>query len=447
MDNTEKCGGPVRAEGIFVNFRSFLSSNGLFDLKYSGPFLSWRGQRHSHLVRCRLDRAISNSAWAELFPACRSQYLKFERSDHRPLLSFLNTAAKRGNKLFRFDRRLKKNLEIKQLIHEVWNAQDNLAVEFRLAKCRKAICNWSKTHHENCSKALETLKQRLEEAMTDQSADEELIREINKKLLLLYKAEEEFWKQRSRILWLTLGDSNTGYFRATTKGRKAKNRMSVIENDEGVPFFEEEHISEVICKYYSSLFTSLPYDGTRTVDKALKPCVTREQNEKLTTIPTAKEIREATFAIHRDKAPGPDGLSACFFQANWETVGPAVVEEIQSFFTTSNLARQINNTVVRLIPKTATAKIVEDYRPIALCNVYYKIISKLLSLRLKPVLAGIISENQSAFIPGRAIADNVLITHEVLHFLKNSKAEKNAQWLLKQTCQRPMIEWSGALYL
>lgn len=94
VDNTEKCGGPVRAEGTFVNFRSFLSSNGLFDLKYSGPFLSWRGQRHSHLVRCRLDRAISNSVWAELFPACRSQYLKFEGSDHRPLLSFLNTARK-----------------------------------------------------------------------------------------------------------------------------------------------------------------------------------------------------------------------------------------------------------------------------------------------------------------------------------------------------------------
>ena len=93
VDNTEKCGGPVRAEGTSVNFRSFLSSNGLFDLKYAGPFLSWRGQRHSHLVRCRLDRAISNSAWAELFPACRSQYLKFEGSDHRPLLSFLNTAA------------------------------------------------------------------------------------------------------------------------------------------------------------------------------------------------------------------------------------------------------------------------------------------------------------------------------------------------------------------
>ena len=267
--------------------------------------------------------------------------------------------------------------------------------------------------------------------MSAPTTDEELIREINKKLLHLYKAEENFWKQRSRQLWLTLGDSNTWYFHATTKGRKAKNRMSVLENEEGVPFYEEEQISQVICNYYSTLFTATNLDSSPTVAKALKPCVSRDQNEKLRAIPSAQEIKEATFAIHPDKAPGPDGFSACFFQANWETVGPAVVEETRSFFTSGILAQSINKTVVRLIPKITTAKRVEEYRPIALCNVYYKIISKLLSLRLKPVLASIISENQSAFIPGRAISDNVLITHEVLHFLKNSKAEKKCTMAVK----------------
>lgn len=84
----------------------------------------------------------------------------------------------------------------------------------------------------------------------------------------------------------------------------------------------------------------------------------------------------------------------------------------------------MNNTHVRLIPKSTEAKTVADYRPIALCNVFYKIISKFLSLRLKTVLEVIISENQSAFIPGRVISDNVLITHEVLHYLKTSQAEK-----------------------
>lgn len=95
VDNNEKAGGPERAEGTFCAFRTFLSTNDLFDLKHSGNFLSWRGKRGTHLVHCWLDRAISNSDWTKLYPSCRSQYLPYEGSDHRPLLSFLDTTRKR----------------------------------------------------------------------------------------------------------------------------------------------------------------------------------------------------------------------------------------------------------------------------------------------------------------------------------------------------------------
>lgn len=72
IDNSEKRGGPARAEGTFTAFRTFLSENDLFDLKHSGNALSWRGKRGTHLVRCRLDRAMSNPEWMDLFPSCRS---------------------------------------------------------------------------------------------------------------------------------------------------------------------------------------------------------------------------------------------------------------------------------------------------------------------------------------------------------------------------------------
>jgi len=156
-------------------------------------------------------------------------------------------------------------------------------------------------------------------------------------------------------------------------------------------------------------------------------------NDSLTCLPTALEIKQACFSIHPDKAPSPDGFSASFFQTNWNTISDEVTSEIQAFFISGLLPQKINHTHVRLIPKILVPQKVSNYRPIALCSVYYKIIVKLLAKRLKPVLHKCISENQSAFVPQRAISDNVLITHEALHYLKHSGATKKCHWKLKRT--------------
>lgn len=280
--------------------------------------------------------------------------------------------------------------------------------------------------------------------MSASSADGALISSLNLQLLTTYKAEEEFWKQRSRQLWLTLGDRNTGYFHASTKGRRARNRISVIEDENGVPMVEDEQIASTISAYFTKIFTSSNPPAADVVSRALDPCITEAMNTTLISIPMAQEIKDALFAIRPDKAPGPDGFSASFFQTNWDVVGPAITMEIQNFFTTGAIPFAINETHIRLIPKITSPKTVADYRPIALCNVYYKVISKLLSIRLKPILQDVISENQSAFVPDRAISDNVLITHEVLHFLKISGATKHCTMAVKTDISKAYdrLEWS-----
>lgn len=104
--------------------------------------------------------------------------------------------------------------------------------------------------------------------------------------------------------------------------------------------------------------------------------VSEEDNNTLTLEPSNEEIKQAVFSIHADKAPGPDGFSASFFQVNWSSIGLAICQEIITFFQAGSLPRTVNETYVRLIPKVHGPRKISDYRPIALCSVRYKIIAK-----------------------------------------------------------------------
>lgn len=164
----------------------------------------------------------------------------------------------------------------------------------------------------------------------------------------------------------------------------------------------------------------------------------------LTTIPSDSEIGDAVKSINGNKAPGPDGFPATFYQAYWHIVSADVIKDVRDFFISSHLHPQQNETHIRLIPKVTGARSVAEYRPIALCNTHYKIIAKILTRRLKPLLPHLISNTQSAFVTGRAITDNVLITHETLHFLRTSDAKKYCSMAVKTDMSKAYdrIEWS-----
>lgn len=167
-------------------------------------------------------------------------------------------------------------------------------------------------------------------------------------------------------------------------------------------------------------------------------------NNNLTADVSTEEIFKAIQSIGSDRASGPDGLSGAFYQQFISTIGVDIVSEIKGFFNNGVVPPLLNKTNICLLPKIDKPIHMSDYRPISLCNVAYKIISKILIGRLKPILPSIISDQQTAFVPGRHITDNVLIAHELLHSLKSWKRQSKTYMAIKTNISKAYdrMEWN-----
>ena len=144
------------------------------------------------------------------------------------------------------------------------------------------------------------------------------------------------------------------------------------------------------------------------------------------------------------KASGPDGMSPIFYQNFWDFVGNDVSSAILFCLNSGSILKSINHTYITLIPKKQNPTKVIDFHPISLCNVIYKILSKVLTNRLKPILSHIISETQSAFIPGRLITDNILVAFETLYHMKTKPTGKEGFMALKLDMSKAYdrVEWA-----
>jgi hypothetical protein len=198
-----------------------------------------------------------------------------------------------------------------------------------------------------------------------------------------------------------------------------------------------------VINYFSNLFTSS--SGTR-MDELLEHIdqrVSTQMNEQLCKEFTSQEVVEALDNIGDLKAPGLDGMHAIFYKNFWDVVGEKVTQEVLAVLNGGLMPADWNDTCIVLIPKVDSPDNMKDLRPISLCNVVYKLISKVLANRLKLILEEIISPNQSAFVPRRLITDNILLAYECTHFMKSKKKGKDGYAAVKLDMSKAYdrVEW------
>ena len=159
---------------------------------------------------------------------------------------------------------------------------------------------------------------------------------------------------------------------------------------------------------------------------------------------SALEVKQALKQMKPLTAPSPDDMPPLFFKSYWSIVGNDVIEATLSVLNNGVMPANINHTFISLIPKINASTNHKDFRPISLCNVIYKIISKTIANRLKKIIPKLVSETQSAFMSERFISDNILIAFETLHHLKNRRKGKSSLMALKLDMSKAYdrVEWN-----
>jgi hypothetical protein len=152
--------------------------------------------------------------------------------------------------------------------------------------------------------------------------------------------------------------------------------------------------------------------------------VTTDMNHLLLAPFSREEVKKALISIGDLKALGPDRLHAIFFKRFWNMLGEELTDEVLNAINNSTILEGWNDTSIVMIPKVENPDKVTQFRPISLCNVVYKVISKILSSRLRVILPDIISHHQRAFVPGRLITDNILLAYECIHTMKKKKGNR-----------------------
>ncbi|KAL3833965.1 hypothetical protein ACJIZ3_008701 [Penstemon smallii] len=455
--HSEKEGGTKKPVWQLRDFQECLSDTGFCDLGFEGYPYTWCSRReYPNTTWERLDRACANKLWRQKFPSHKVRHMASRNSDHLPLhISFSTTARilQGGNRRnnFRFEAMWFTSEECERVIKDSWTGNINLAngnsVWDKLDNCRLGLLNWSKSSFGNVNKQICKLKKELHTLRTGRitPASKQKEKDVSRELELLLDKENMMWEQRAKAHWLKDGDRNTSFFHARATGRKERNEILDIRNAKGVWCESESEIENTVIDYFQNLFTSArPSDEViSTVLESVRVKVDQQANQSLLRQYSANEVTIAIKNMHPLKSPGPDGLSALFFQKSWKYIGPDIIECVLNFLNNRLLNPKCNYTHIVLIPKVENPESMTQFRPISLCNVIYKIASKTIVNRLKPIMNSVISEFQSAFVPSRQITDNVLVAYEIAEFMRHSKRSDISHMAIKlDMCKAyDKVEW------
>ena len=426
--NGDKLGGNAISISRALRFQECLNMCNMIDIGFAGPRFTWSNHRSlAQLVQERIDRVFVNPVWNNLHPEAAVLHLEKTHSDHCPIkLLFNRTQDTSTPRPFRFQPMWLSHPSFPSVVCDAWSSPSTLQQAVMSFSEKARI--WNRSHFGNLFQRKNRVLARLKSIQVSLAASPNT-RLINLEKMLrsefakVAKLEEEFWAMKSRILWLVEGDRNTSFYHTAALVHRRRNRIVCMQDRMGNWIDGNREISEFIREGFLDLFTSGLTVSTLAEWKP--PCWYTRINEvdavNIDRLVTDAKIKASLWALKPFKVPGPDGLHASFFQQFWLLVGESVKKEIKLIFMSRVVLEYLNKTLITLIPKNRNPESLNNYCPISLCNTIYKMVTKIIVARIRPLPPDLISPLQSAFVPGRQGVDNAIIVQELIHSMERKK--------------------------
>ncbi|PNY05589.1 ribonuclease H [Trifolium pratense] len=421
--------------GIFnhsraASFAEFMEKCNLLDLSTTGGRFTWhRNHNGLRILSKKLDRGLANVTWRLAFPEAFVEVLCRLHSDHNPLLlRFGGLPLARGPRPFRFEAAWIDHEDYSEVVDRAWKSANHNPV-LALTNVRENSITFNQETFGNIFKRKKHIERRLRGIQNylervDSTRHVILEKELQHQYNHILFQEEMLWYQKSREQWVKFGDKNSSFFHAQTIIRRKKNKVHRIQLPNGIWTTDSVILQEEAQKIFKNLFTNNQPNQNRTLNEGTHPTIDDFGSFELTCPITKEEVTAALNSMKPYKAPGPDGFQCIFFKQYWHIVGDDIFHLVKIAFSTGYFDPNISNTLISLIPKVEPTKTYKDFRPISLCNIVYKIITKVLVHRLRPILEKIIGPFQSSFLPGRGTSDNAIVLQEIIHFMRRSKKKK-----------------------
>nr|KYP64025.1 Transposon TX1 uncharacterized [Cajanus cajan] len=449
MMSTE-CRGGRFSMARASQFMEVLNDCNLLDMGAKGLRFTWYRNQRGVVIAKRLDRAVCNVAWQAMFPEAYVENLCRVYSDHCPLLLRREGSRdKSQDRPFRFQAAWATHKDFERVVREAWCrstptlANGLQAVQVDAIKFNKEVFGNIFTRKKALERRLKGVQLQLERG--DSESLSHLEKAIQAELDETCLQKEYLWFQKSREKWVKFGDRNTSFFHAQTLVRRRRNKIQGLFLPDGSWHTDPEVMKTEAVRFYKELFSVNNDQGFLDMQAGVPPGLGVEAQSALTAPVTKEEVRWAVMSMKSFKAPGTDGFQPFFFKQYWPIVGDELWRTARDAFRLGFSDSSLLETQMVLIPKVDHPVSLKEFRPISLCNVAWKVISKVLVARLRPFLQGIIGPFQGSFIPGRGTRDHSIIAQEAFHFVRKEGSNPLSPYLFVFCMERLALRISELL--